>query len=70
MADPAKIAWDEPNITVNGTTLTLAQAMTVRIALQTFAIGLADGLGDDDAGKAIAKGYLAAIRAINELIET
>jgi hypothetical protein len=58
----------EPIITVNGTALTIAQAMTVRVALETFAMSLADGLGPDEASKAIAEGYLSAIRSIRQLM--
>lgn len=60
---------NEPNIIVNGVTLTLAQSMTVRVALQAFATSLRDdGLGDDETGKQMVQGYLAAIRDINRLI--
>ena len=63
MADP------EPSITVNGTPLTVVQAMTIRVALQTFAAHLHhEGLGDDGHGKMMTAAYLAAVREINALI--
>lgn len=62
--------WAEPEIIINGTSLTTAQAETIRVALQTFALGLRhDGLGEDEAGKDLTKGYLAAIHMINVLMQ-
>ena len=61
--------YDEPDITVNGVTLTTGQAMAVRCALQSFASDLVQtGLGDDAHGKAMVKGYLRNIHEVNELI--
>lgn len=57
----------EATITVNGHTLTTAEAMTMRVALGSFAISLADGLGDDDTGKAICEGYKSAIARIHKM---
>jgi hypothetical protein len=54
----------EPSITINGHTLTVAQAMTVRVAIGAFAMDLQDGMGDDDHGRAMTEGYLIAIRSI------
>jgi hypothetical protein len=63
MADP------EPSITVNGTPLTVSQAMTIRVALQGFAAQLHnEGLGDDDHGRTMTAAYLAAVREINALM--
>jgi hypothetical protein len=60
---------DEPTITVDGYTLSSAEAMTVRVALGNFAIFLTDeGLGDDENGKKLCAGYLAAIRNITQLM--
>ena len=43
--------------------------MTIRVALQSFAMDLhQSGLGDDDTGKAICAGYLKQIGIINGLI--
>lgn len=59
----------EPSITVNGTELTMSQAMTMRDALETFALTLEkEGLGKDETGKNICKGYLARIDEIRKLI--
>jgi hypothetical protein len=62
--------WNEPAFTINGTPLTVAQAMTIRVAIGAFAMDLrSTGLGDDDHGAAMTKGYLAAIRHIVALME-
>jgi hypothetical protein len=42
--------------------------MTLRVALENFAIDLAkDGLGDDAHGLAMRDGYLTCIRAIRRM---
>lgn len=62
---------NEPTITINGYTLSQAEAMTLRVSLGNFAIFLTDeGLGDDEHGKALTAGYLAAIRSITKLMRT
>ena len=58
---------EEPNITINGAKLTRAQAMTVRVAIETFAITLGEGLGEDETGEAITANYLARIAEIRKL---
>ncbi len=56
---------NESHITINGKSLSVAQSMTVRVALNDFAMSLrSDGLGDDDHGKAMVEGYLKAINEI------
>lgn len=63
------LKWNrEPVMTINGTTLTAAQAMTVRVAIEAFASDLTEGLGEDETGKAITAGYKARINEIRELI--
>ena len=52
----------EPEITINGQRLTEAQAMTARVALQIFAMGV------EDLEPTLRDGYRAAIRQINEII--
>lgn len=61
----------EPTITVNGVTLTTGQAMTMRVALDTWAMELRDDpgcLGVDEHARHMRNGYLAAIRDIQALI--
>jgi hypothetical protein len=44
-------------------------AITINVALETFAMDLRDhGLGDDEHGTTMTHGYLAAIRVIRELM--
>jgi len=60
---------NEARIIINGVELTLGQSMTLRVALQSFAMDLKEnGLGSDETGKSIAKGYLARISEMNDLI--
>ena len=59
----------EPDIIINGTPLTTAQALTVRVAVQTFAMDLLHGLGDDDHGKRMEKAYADRIREVNALMQ-
>lgn len=60
---------DEPYITINGTPLSVGQAMTIRVALSSFASELSsDGLGDDEHGKAMTAGYLARAAEIFRLM--
>jgi len=59
----------EPKITINGQKLNEAQAMTVRVAVTSFAFNLvSEGLGDDKQGKKMAALYLERIREIYGLI--
>lgn len=55
----------EPTITVNGVLLSEGQAMTVRVALESFAIDLTEnGLGSDEHGRKMTEGYLTCIVGI------
>lgn len=60
----------EPAITINGQRLTEAQAMTMRVALGYFHIGItAEGLSDTPAGIALRDAYLRAAREIYPLMK-
>lgn len=61
---------DEPTITINGTTLTTGQAMTLRVALGSFLMSLSgeNPLGDDEHGKAMTAAYQARGREIAVLM--
>lgn len=63
-----EMATDEPNIVINGRHLTEGQAMTIRVAVQNFAMTLQDGLGDDPNGVAICRGYQINIAEINAIM--
>ncbi len=61
----------EPIITINGQQLTNAQAMTVRVAITSFAADLVEeGLGDDETGREIAQGYWDRLKELHLLIFT
>lgn len=51
--------WREPDITINGTPLSFGQAMALRVAASAYLMEMSnpDALGDDEQGRAIAKGY-------------
>ena len=59
----------EPVITINGHLLTTAQAMTVRVAVEAWAIDLRVGLGDDEHGRKMTDTYHGCIRAIRGMIQ-
>ena len=60
---------NEPKIIINGHELSEAEAMTVRVAIGSFSMDLREnGLGEDETGKVMTRGYLAAIREINKRI--
>ena len=56
------VRFIEAKITINNTALTLAQSMTIRVAIETLALSLSD----DDSP--IADGYRARIEEIRRLI--
>lgn len=57
----------EPAIRINGTQCSNGMAMTIRVAVESFASSLHDeGLGDDDHGKAMTEVYLDAIHKIRQ----
>jgi len=59
----------EALVVVNGTPLTVAQSMTLRVALESYASDLRDsGLGDDDHGREMTRLYLLRLDEIRTLI--
>jgi len=58
----------EPEIIINGNKLSEGQAMTIRVAIESFAFRLEDGLGNDETGKQIAKNYKDRINEIRNMI--
>lgn len=55
----------EADIEISGHKLSEGQSMTLRVALQIFAITLQDG---EDKATQLTQNYLARIREMNELI--
>ena len=59
----------EPKIIINGSLLSNGASMTIRVALEHFAVTLTtEGLGNDKAGREICKGYLNRILEIRKAI--
>ncbi len=60
----------EPIITINGQLLPNSASMTVRVAIEAFAIDLSkpDALGEDEIGREIAKNYKKNIDLIRSTI--
>lgn len=59
----------EARITINGHTLTEAQSMTIRVAIEIAALDISrNGLGNDQIGKDIAAAYLARINEIRGFV--
>lgn len=61
-------AMTESRITINGVPLGEGQAMTVRVAIESLASSLDDGLGDDEHGRAMVAAYRARIAELRELM--
>ena len=57
--------YKESSIIMNGVELSYAEAMTVRVAVESFSMSLVEeGLGEDEMGKKLTEGYLNAITNI------
>jgi hypothetical protein len=54
----------EPQIVINGILLTESQSMTIRVAVESFATDLVNGLGEDEIGKNICQNYKDRISEI------
>ena len=61
---PERDGMVEPEITINGTSLSFGQAMTVRVAIESFATYI-DGLPAKDRSKIFDK-YMARINELRE----
>ena len=59
-----KSGFTEAIITINGQTLTMGQSMTIRVAIENFAMCLTSGLGEDETGRAICERYKSRIKEI------
>jgi hypothetical protein len=60
---------DEAEITINGVKLTDAESMTVRVAIDTLANVLAEGLEEQE-GRALTDVYSASLSKIQSLLES
>jgi hypothetical protein len=60
----------EAEITINGAKLTDTESMTVRVAIDTLANVLAEGLGLENDGIALTDRYMASLSRIQTLLES
>jgi hypothetical protein len=60
---------DEAEITISGVKLTNAESMTVRVAIDTLANVLAEGLEENET-RAITDVYLSSLSRIQRLLES
>jgi hypothetical protein len=61
---------DEAEIIINGARLTDAEAMTVRVAIDTLANVLAEDLGAESEGQSLAERYTTSLVRIQALLES
>jgi hypothetical protein len=61
---------DEAEITINGVKLSDAESMTVRVAIDTLANVLAEGLGLENNGVALTDRYMSSLSRIQDLLES
>jgi hypothetical protein len=59
---------DEAEITISGVKLTDTQSMTVRVAIDTLANVLAEGIEDDEA-RELTERYVDSLKVIQALLE-
>lgn len=61
---------EEAAITINGTKLSDSESMTIRVAVDTLANVLAEGLEMDGEAQALTERYLAALTHIQTLLDS
>lgn len=66
----SRLSSQEPRIVINGVELSSAAAMTVRVAIESFAVEMAqhNPLGADEVGRAIAAGYRLGVEEVRRAI--
>ncbi len=61
---------DEADITINGTKLSDAESMTIRVAVDTLANVLAEDLEPEGDGRTLADRYMSSLLRIQALLES
>ncbi len=61
---------EEASITINGTKLTDSESMTIRVAVDTLANVLAEGLEMDGNAQELTERYMAALTHIQALLDS
>ena len=60
---------EEAEITINGSKLTDSESMTVRVAIDTLANVLTEGLGEEVEGVELTNRYIESLTRIQTLLE-
>ena len=60
---------DEAEITINGTKLSDAESMTIRVAVDTLANVLAEDVAPESDGQTLADRYMSSLTRIQNLLE-
>lgn len=60
--------FTESSVVINGQQLISGQVMTLRVALESFALQMEDGLGDDPAGVAMTEEYQERLKQIRLML--
>jgi hypothetical protein len=61
---------EEASITINGTKLSDAESMTIRVAVDTLANVLAEGLEMEGDAQELAERYMSALTHIQTLLDS
>lgn len=61
---------EEASISINGTKLSDSESMTIRVAVDTLANVLAEGLEMDGDAQALTEKYMAALTRIQTLLDS
>lgn len=61
---------EEATVTINGTKLSDAESMTIRVAVDTLANVLAEGLEMEGDAQELAERYMAALTRIQALLDS
>ena len=61
---------EEAELIINGTRLSDAESMTIRVAVDTLANVLAEDLGAEGDGRVLADRYMTALSSIQSLLES
>lgn len=68
MPEDHNSGWVEPDIVINGTALSFAQCMAVRVAVSSMRISLSSSEYRDGLGHALADGYDHHLASVERLM--
>ena len=64
MIHDTETGWTEPTITINGRQLSFAEAMTVRVAVSSFRLFVAEPSNREGLGPGLAQNYDLRLAAV------